>query len=129
MKKTKHQDRPLTREEMDLWKRYTSSPPRFIFGSLMHLPSRQDRRSSSIDLHGMTLNQAHRAVMDFLEHHACVGSRSVLIITGKRGRISRELPHWCVQVSAVSSCRPVMDSMGEHGSYRVTFRRKNQSAA
>ena len=115
----------MTREELDLWQRYTSSPVRFIVSAAMRpLIQQETTTPSSIDLHGMTLDKAYRAVIGFLEHHASVGSRSVLVISGKRGRISRELPEWCKQVAGVSACRPVMDSQGEHGSYRVTFCRK-----
>lgn len=58
-----------------------------------------------IDLHGLTLAQAHGALIHFIHQQAERGSRCVLVITGKgssrddddsrpRGRIRAELMHW-----------------------------------
>lgn len=57
-----------------------------------------------LDLHGLTLAQAHSALVHFIRSQSERGSRSVLVITGKgavdpnterpRGRIKAELMHW-----------------------------------
>ncbi|MBL8643120.1 MAG: Smr/MutS family protein [Rhodospirillaceae bacterium] len=60
---------------------------------------------AKLDLHGLTLAQAHGALIAFIRTQAERGSRSVLVITGKgsaakdtgerqTGRIKAELIHW-----------------------------------
>ena len=43
-----------------------------------------------IDLHGMTSEQAHRALFSFLMRESAHGSRCVLVITGKGGRVRND---------------------------------------
>lgn len=52
-----------------------------------------------IDLHGMTLENAHRRLTDFLEDAQDAGKRAVLVVTGKgvregTGVIRRQVPRW-----------------------------------
>lgn len=51
-----------------------------------------------IDLHGMTQEQAHRALGDFLADQQAAGRRSVLVITGKgaggTGILREAVPKW-----------------------------------
>lgn len=58
---------------------------------------------AKLDLHGLTLAQAHGALTHFIRVQSERGARSVLVITGKgsragddkpRGRIKAELMHW-----------------------------------
>jgi len=57
-------------------------------------------RDASLDLHGLTLAQAHGALIHFIHAQSSRGARCVLVITGKgsvdgsRGRIKAELMHW-----------------------------------
>lgn len=51
-----------------------------------------------IDLHGMTLENAHRRLSDFLEDAQDAGKRAVLVVTGKgvqgAGVIRAQVPRW-----------------------------------
>lgn len=47
-----------------------------------------------IDLHGMTVAQAHRALMAFLGQQDSAGARCLLVITGKGSREKDEQPLW-----------------------------------
>ena len=52
-----------------------------------------------IDLHGMTLENAHRRLTDFLEDAQDAGKRAVLVVTGKgvregTGVIRMQVPRW-----------------------------------
>lgn len=51
-----------------------------------------------IDLHGLTREEAHRRLHDFLALSRAIGRRTVLVITGKgtqgRGVLRREVPQW-----------------------------------
>lgn len=92
-----------------------------------------------IDLHGMTLPQAHASVRAFIQRHYDSGSRCVLVITGKGGRedngpwyestrggIRRNFMQWLeapdmqAAVLSVSSARP---SHGGEGAFYVLLRR------
>ena len=60
----------------------------------------QLRPEARLDLHGMTQDQAHKALMKFIEGSQEEGRRCVIVITG-RGRVSegggvlrREVPGW-----------------------------------
>ena len=97
----------------DLWKRVcrTVNPlggPR----SSRSRPLRPYQEATEIDLHGMTVDEAHRAAMSFL---TLTGQRSVLIITGRSGVITREFPFWIQHIPMVSR----YDSLNDGGAYRV----------
>lgn len=47
-----------------------------------------------IDLHGMTVAQAHRALLAFLAQQDKAGARCLLVITGKGAREKDEQPLW-----------------------------------
>ncbi len=53
---------------------------------------------ATIDLHGLTQTEAHRALNAFLEGAQDAGRRSVLVITGKGSRgegvLRDQVPHW-----------------------------------
>jgi DNA-nicking Smr family endonuclease len=54
---------------------------------------------ATLDLHGLTLAQAHAALAHFVRTQSSHGARCVLVISGKgapqaRGRIKSELTHW-----------------------------------
>ena len=63
----------------------------------------QMRPEARIDLHGHTLEQAHRALAGFVDRAAGEGRRCVLVITGKGGvgrtggTIRSEFPRWLNQ--------------------------------
>jgi DNA-nicking Smr family endonuclease len=56
------------------------------------------RPEATLDLHGLTLPAAHRALGAFLARAQARGTRSVLVITGRgklgEGAIRAELPRW-----------------------------------
>lgn len=90
-----------------------------------------------LDLHGMTQNQAHRALSQFLRHSIAQGRRCVLVITGK-GRSRREnpaesvgvlktqVPLWLQEpafaalILSISIARP---ADGGQGAYYILLRR------
>nr|WP_211110428.1 Smr/MutS family protein [Acuticoccus mangrovi] len=58
------------------------------------------RIDGRIDLHGMTQEEAHRALAGFIERSAARRHKVVLVITGKgsggegRGILRKSVPHW-----------------------------------
>ena len=76
-----------------------------------------------IDLHGMTLENAHRRLTDFLEDAQDAGKRAVLVVTGKgvregTGVIRMQVPRWLNEprlrplVLAYESAQPKDGGMG-----------------
>jgi DNA-nicking Smr family endonuclease len=53
-----------------------------------------------LDLHGMTQQQAHRALGEFLAHAEAAGRRCVLLITGKSGVLRSAAPRWLNEPTA-----------------------------
>ncbi|AVO37836.1 Smr/MutS family protein [Pukyongiella litopenaei] len=93
-----------------------------------------------IDLHGMTLAQAHPALIWFITSSRAAGKRLVLVITGKgkparhdddpipspRGVLRRQVPHWLTAAplsQAVQQVRPAHVSHGGDGAFYVYLRK------
>lgn len=94
-----------------------------------------------LDLHGMTQEQAHRAVQDFIVQGHAAGKRCVLVITGKgrdaqgqrdplskgQGVLKRMVPEWLAQkplaplILKTETARP---QHGGDGAIYVLLRRK-----
>lgn len=91
-----------------------------------------------IDLHGMTADRAHRALISFLTRAQANGVRTVLVITGKgreaqaddiaprRGVLRSALPHWLSQHPLSEMVLQVVPAHARHGgggAYYVYLRR------
>ncbi|MGY6697177.1 MAG: Smr/MutS family protein [Roseinatronobacter sp.] len=92
-----------------------------------------------IDLHGMTLAQAHGALNSFILRAQSAGLRLVLVITGKgktladdgpiprrQGALKQDVPHWLRMAplkSAVLELREAHARHGGSGAYYVYLRR------
>jgi DNA-nicking Smr family endonuclease len=73
-----------------------------------------------IDLHGLTLEQAHGALTAFIRGAAVRGSRCVMVVTGKGkggsiGKIRAEAPHWLNQASLRPLILAVSQARIHHG--------------
>jgi DNA-nicking Smr family endonuclease len=110
--------------------------------TLKELKTGKRRPEAVLDLHGMTVNQAHETIRSFIHSsHTLYGRRCVLIITGKgsdksnlpfdmpvRGVLRREVPVWLQSaefrdyVSGVSVAHP---RDGGQGALYVYLRKKN----
>ena len=96
---------------------------------------------ASLDLHGMTLAVAERAVATFLEKAAAGDLRVVLIVTGKGlrleggrmigGRIRAEFPGWLNRADnrhRVRAVRPAPPRHGGGGAFYVLLRRRSSAS-
>src|SRR5262245_42225252 len=97
---------------------------------------------ASLDLHGMTLAAAERAVSDFLERSAAQDLRIVLVVTGKGlrlqggrvlgGRIRAEFLGWLNRAdnrSRVRGVRPAHPRHGGGGAFYVLLRRRSSASS
>lgn len=122
-----------------------------ISARMAQAPVRMDRKTFAkmrkgrldpegrIDLHGMTLSQAHPALIRFIMASHAQGKRLVLVITGKgrespedgpiplrRGVLRHQVPHWLHEPplgSMVLQVTPANRKHGGDGAYYVYLRR------
>lgn len=96
----------------------------------------QVRPEGRIDLHGMTVDEAHTALIAFVLSRQARGNRLVLVITGKgkgegpapveRGVLRRQVPHWLSLpplAGAVMDVTPAHRRHGGEGAFYVYLRR------
>jgi len=86
-----------------------------------------------LDLHGLTQNEAHAALLRFLRSASARGARLVLVITGKGQRsdgeggvLRRQVPHWLKLAefrSYVIGFEPAHAAHGGEGALYVRIRR------
>jgi DNA-nicking Smr family endonuclease len=86
-----------------------------------------------IDLHGLTLDQAHGALSSFIRGAYGRGARCVVVVTGKgqggdgTGKIRRETPHWLNQASLRPLVLAVTEARahdGGTGAFYVLLKRR-----
>jgi DNA-nicking Smr family endonuclease len=86
-----------------------------------------------LDLHGLTQEQAHRALASFVQHAHATGLRTVLVITGKggfgdaRGVLREAVPRWLNEGDLrprVLSCAWAQPKHGGAGALYVLLRRQ-----
>lgn len=73
-----------------------------------------------IDLHGMTLDQAHAALTGFIRRSYAQGARCVVVVTGKggaqgTGKIRRETPDWLNRPDLRPLILAVTEARQHHG--------------
>lgn len=113
--------RHLTPEEKELWNKV-------VHGSLQlqpqtinpPLPTTIKKRSKQqpkkcIDLHGMTIQQAHATTLQYLDFWKDQ-TKSLIFITGKSGIIRQEFCHW------VQNAR--IEPLNGGGAFRVFLKKK-----
>jgi DNA-nicking Smr family endonuclease len=97
---------------------------------------------AKLDLHGMTLAAAERAVTTFIADASAQNRRVVLIVTGKGmrleggrvfgGRIRAEFPAWLERAenrARVAGVRPAHPRHGGSGAFYVLLRRRSSASS
>lgn len=116
-----------------------SNTANFAFDRDVHRALARGKRlpEATLDLHGMTLAAAERAVAHFLAEASAGGHRVVLIVTGKGlrldggrvmgGRIRAEFPGWLERAdnrALVAGVRTAHLRHGGSGAFYVLLRRR-----
>jgi DNA-nicking Smr family endonuclease len=104
------------------------TPPALKVGTTADIDRRTAQRftrgemqvDGRIDLHGLTLDQAHGALTAFIRGAAARGARCVMVVTGKGkgesiGRIRAEAPHWLNQAALRPLILAVSQARVQHG--------------
>ena len=133
-----------TREMRDvlpaLTERLRSAPVKMDAKSYKTMQRGKLKPEGRIDLHGMTVAQAHPALISFIMTAQANGKRLVLVITGKGGKreelgaiapqrmgaLKRQVPIWLTMAPVSSAVLQVTESHIKHGgagAYYVYLRR------
>ena len=118
--------RHLTPEEIELWNKVVNGSLR-LQQQKINSPSSttlikrtKQQPKKCIDLHGMTIEQAHATTLQFLDFWKDQ-TKSLVFITGKSGIIRQEFCHW------VQNARIEMLNGG--GAFRVFLKKKCEFAS
>ena len=120
--------------------RLASAPVSMDAKSYKHMKRGKLKPEGRIDLHGMTVAQAHPALTSFVMSAHSSGKRLVLVITGKGGKrqddwaiapqrmgaLKRQVPHWLTQAPMSQVVMQVTEAHIRHGgtgAYYVYLRR------
>jgi DNA-nicking Smr family endonuclease len=79
-----------------------------------------------LDLHGLTQDAAHRALIRFLQRGRANGARVVLVITGKSGVLNKQFKLWLAQGELkplVSGASTAHKRHGGSGAYYVLLKK------
>lgn len=71
-----------------------------------------------LDLHNLTLAEAHVRTRAFIDEARASGKREIEIITGRSGKIRIEFPSWAAENDDVRAIEPLRGG----GAYRVRLR-------
>lgn len=133
-----------TREMRDvlpaLSERLRSAPVQMDAKSYKTMQRGKIKPEGRIDLHGMTVAQAHPALISFIMSAQTSGKRLVLVITGKGGKrqeegtftpqrmgaLKRQVPLWLTMQPVASAVLQITESHIRHGgsgAYYVYLRR------
>lgn len=85
---------------------------------------------AKLDLHGMTQENAHNALVSFIEKHIKLETRRLLVITGKGSGILRaSLPRWLTAPNLNKSILAFDVAKAKHGgdgAYYILLKRKRK---
>lgn len=115
----------LTENDEKVWQSYIGKVFSSSENNFQTNKGRDQSVKSKLDLHGMTIQQAFNNVRMFIEEHWSEGSKYVIIITGKSGKIADEFTAWCDNLLQIRSYEPMMDTKGQVGAWLITFKKKN----
>jgi DNA-nicking Smr family endonuclease len=96
-----------------------SAPAPIEPGRHRRLITERDPITARIDLHGMTQDEARRALTEFILRRAAEGARSVLVITGKGSRgdgvLRRRAPDWLAEPPLRAVVAGLSEAHRRHG--------------
>ncbi|WP_246100717.1 Smr/MutS family protein [Palleronia caenipelagi] len=112
----------------DIAEQLARTPVQMDAGRFRKMRSGKLEVEGRIDLHGLTLSEAHPRLMSFLFSSHAAGKRLVLVITGKgkdrddgtaipahRGLLRHQVPHWITTGPAKSIVLQVTPAHRRHG--------------
>ena len=114
----------LSVDDSNVWNQYISDLYAQPEQKFRPNKGRDKSLRSMIDLHGMTVQRAFNRVREVVNEHWIEGSRELLIVTGKSGKIADEFPSWCTNIPCIRRIEPMVDSRGEVGAWILHLRKQ-----
>ncbi len=112
--------RSLSDAEIALWKAYTAGEASVVPNATPIIrPSQRASGVNRLDLHGMTIAEAHKATLAFIEEANRV-HKAVTVITGLSGEIRREFPQWLETIPSVRK----IEEMNGRGAFKIRFKKR-----
>ena len=114
--------RSATPEEVELWHSVMNGTTQIHRQTLPTSPTPRAPRpqpmslSRTVDLHGLTLEQAHRRTIEQLDAWKGL-TRNLVFVTGKSGRIREEFSRWLEGYPGVSR----VETLDGGGAFRVHY--------
>lgn len=112
------------RDEMD-WNLYISNLEENESLPISVDPPDSNHVSRRLDLHGLAIHEAWLRFTEFVDQHVVLNSKSIVVITGRSGMISREFTKWCTRIHGVISYEAIDTRNGKAGSYRIRLRKSD----
>lgn len=112
------------RDEMD-WNLYISNLEENESLPISVDPPDSNHVSRRLDLHGLSIHEAWIRFTEFVDQHVVLNSKSIVVITGRSGMISREFTKWCTRAPGVISYEAIDTRNGKAGSYRIRLRKSD----
>ncbi len=109
----------LTQEDRELWKKITDSVTTSVFYPATAIRPYAVRGEYLLDLHGLTVAQAHAQFKSFITQNSLRNSKYVTIITGLSGIIQREFPFWTISMPEIRR----IETLNGGGAFKVYLRR------
>ena len=106
-------ERKLTDNEKKLWENAMNCD---LFQCI--IPSQVELYESTVDLHGMTVNDAYKEVLSYIDKNHKV-MKSMCFITGKSGQINSEFVKW---IDANQKIREIVPKNGG-GAFQIFFKK------
>lgn len=113
--------RKLTADELALWEAFTRNIRPLARDQVANNPPNvfvcvsRDSFSYTLDLHGLSLHDAHARFTSFIWDAYDRGARYVTVITGRSGQIRVEFPEWAAKDRLIRYIEPLPNG----GSFRV----------
>jgi DNA-nicking Smr family endonuclease len=126
--------RKLTDEEQELWRRAERdgfSVQRLALSEKKTpnaKPQTQNAKpQAKLDLHGLTLEKAHKKFLEFIYYAVMDDLKKLLVITGKGnpGKIREEFPKWCdadYLKPYIASCKIAEPKLGGAGAFEIKLK-------
>ncbi len=81
----------MTEDDKRVWESFIRNIHKYV-PMISFVPVKNN--DDCLDLHGLTLTQAHQKTMTFVRDAKLRGLKDVVIITGLSGKIKKEFPFW-----------------------------------
>lgn len=115
-------------EDQELWRQVTEgiipivfTPTAAVIRPTAPLVARHRPFRQTLDLHGLTLNEAHAQTKKVVyEARLFYGLKSITVITGLSGQIRREFPFWVEALPEVRRFEPLNGG----GAFRVHLKKR-----